>query len=149
MEAITCLSLDPQDPAKFLLGPTTPQITDMLGNSDSQVGLEIRINLPSSTWQLLWNSELSVQGSRDSNDIAACNRGHTIFLSCNTSPEMCGIYVLPNTQPLWDSIQYVSALFLSNIDHGAERKKYGQSWISSPPASCLRLPWLRKRNLHK
>lgn len=44
-----CVSLDPQDPAKFLLGPTTTQIADMLGHSDSQVVLEIRINLPSST----------------------------------------------------------------------------------------------------
>lgn len=53
---------------------------------------------------------------------------------------MCGIYVLPKTQTLRDFIQYVGALFLSNTDHGAERKKYGQSRISSSPNSCLRLP---------
>ena len=75
--------------------------------------------------------------------LTACNRGHEILLSHNISPKMCGIYVLPNIQTLWDFIQYVGALFLSNIDHGAERK-YGQSRVSSSPTSCLRLPWLRK-----
>lgn len=45
---------------------------------------------------------------------------------------MCGIYVLPNIQTLWEFIQYVGTLFLSNIDHGAERKKYCQSRVSSP-----------------
>lgn len=76
--------------------------------------------------------------------LTVCNRGHTIFLSRNTS-KMHGIYILPDIQTMWDFIQYVGALFLSSIDHGAERSMASQ--VSSSPASCLRLPWLRKSKL--
>lgn len=81
--------------------------------------------------------------------LTACNRGHVIFLSGNTSPKMCGIYVLPNIQTLWDFIQYVGALFFSNIDQGAERHKYGQSQDSSFQQVAWGSPGWGKANLHK
>lgn len=81
----------------------------MLSPSDSQVGLEIWINLPSSTWQFLWNIEHSVQGCRDSNDIDSVQqRTHN---SCHISPKTCRIYVFSNIQTLWDFTQYVDVFF--------------------------------------
>lgn len=66
---------------------------DLLSPSNSQVGLEIWINLPSSTWQLLWNTGYSVQGCRDSNDIDSVQqRTHNSY---HISPKICRIYIFP------------------------------------------------------
>lgn len=81
--------------------------------------------------------------------LTACNRGHTIFLSSNTSPKMCGIYVLPSIQTLWNLIQYVGALLLSTIDHGAERKSMASLKLPLLQQVAWGSPDWGKANLHK
>lgn len=125
------------------------QTMDMLGPSDSQVSLEIWTNLPSSTWQLLWNCEHSVQGSRDQMTLVACNRGHTNFLSHNGAPKTCGNYALPNIQTLRFYAVWMCLVFYPVLT--ADQKEIS---IVSPELAVLQqaawgFPGWGKANLHK
>lgn len=89
-------------------------------------------------------------GGRDSNDIDSTQqRTHNLSLVQYNSLK-CVRSVFSFTYKHGDIfIWHVSTFFSSKNGHEAERKVYGQTRASVPPASCQRLPDCRKADLHK